>query len=158
MFLISQELAVYALFQSQAQETRNVLLLQQRINEKIYSIENGFRFAVHDALSSTTGDERADAAIICAKLAEWAKKSETEGISSSIEFVGEPGAMQLGFENCPFFMGVQNRAATVGYSGLNKIAPWDFGALSFDNVAFVFRTKEHAMEIKVFVPAGTVIT
>lgn len=157
LFLISTELAVYELSCSKTQEVKNTILLRQQINERIYEVEDGFKFVAREALHNAVGTENEKKAMICTKIWAWAKVLESKNITSAIGLwnvsfsafpldgneLKEP-YFGFNFGNCAALLEIKNNELWIKKIGIKT--------------AFVFQTNVHQTNVTILIPEGTVIT
>lgn len=179
-----QDLGIHNQTYSGIQSMKNKLILQQKINERTYELENGFFLTVKHGLEELGEfDEmpREEKTVyICKKIEKWMNRFpdvelkvgyinkenyEFDEKSVFFDFLSDvQSLLKADFKKifsgrispCVNYLYVDEDYAEVMENGF---LDYDFNIPSLVNygIAFVFRVKEHQNEFIVLIPEGSVI-
>jgi len=163
LLLFGKDLMIYEETYSGAQEIKNAIALNQRINDVTYDLEYGFREAVHESLESVPvkellkmmfdkkeAVEQAVTLEACSQIEKWFKNYPNYSMEAGYVDPNDYRMIERG--SCGDFLGIDLDSMTA------RIEEKNIGASILPGrIAFVFRGEEGA-NFTVLIPEGTEIS
>lgn len=157
--LIFESLEGYRIIEKTNDATKNMMVLRQRINEKTYELEDGFKLTIKKGLEITKlldVDNDQKAAIICGAISNWA--DGFKDVDFRVGYVSKntyKDEFVFGLDSCINFLYIDKEHVEIVEK--NQELRYGREVLSDWAVAFIFKFKLYDTEVRVLIPEKTVI-
>lgn len=158
LLFLSRELGAGNIVYGDVQQMKNDIVLNQRIKDIVYGLENGFRLTVLEALRTVPPKEEAAREYMCMKIAEWFKSYPDYrmyiGYIDPNDYSRAP-SVQSAIEPCYNFLYVDLAERKVAVKD-NGLIGYPYSLVGY-RIAFMFEGEVYGTAFKALIPEGTEI-
>jgi len=159
LLFLSRDLKIYDQVYDSVQEIKNSVVLNQKINEITYDLENGFVLTVKEAIETVPPKEELAREYVCSKIYAWFKNypdySLYLGYIDPIDYSEAP-SVQSEIEPCLNFVHVDVKERKVMLKD-NGLIDFPYSLVGY-RMAVMFKGKVHGSDFTVLIPEGRVIS